>query len=241
MVGVKYTASVSFGKDSLAMLLILIEEKYPLDEVFFYNTGMEFQAIYDIRDKVKEILKQHNITFTEIKPSYDFEWKMFEKPVNGKNGFHYGYSWCGEKCRWGTRDKIRTIEKTYKGCMQYVGIAFDELNRIEKEKRPNKIFPLVDRQMTEKDCLNYCYDHGFYWEEHTKNGIVRLYDVLSRVSCWCCSNKNLKELENIYNYLPEYWEKLKYLQSRTNRPMKPNKTVFDLEKIFKERKENNNG
>ena len=48
----KYIASVSFGKDSLAMLLRILEEKKPLDEVIFYDTGMEFQAIYNIRDKV---------------------------------------------------------------------------------------------------------------------------------------------------------------------------------------------
>lgn len=42
----KYIASVSFGKDSLAMLLYILENKLPLDEVVFYDTGMEFQAIY---------------------------------------------------------------------------------------------------------------------------------------------------------------------------------------------------
>ena len=47
----KYIASVSFGKDSLAMLLKLIENNYQLDEVVFYDTGMEFQCIYKIRDK----------------------------------------------------------------------------------------------------------------------------------------------------------------------------------------------
>lgn len=36
----KYIASVSFGKDSLAMLLLLIEKKCPLDEVVFYDTGV---------------------------------------------------------------------------------------------------------------------------------------------------------------------------------------------------------
>ena len=40
-----YIASVSFGKDSLAMLLNLIKKKYPLNEVIFYDTGMEFQCI----------------------------------------------------------------------------------------------------------------------------------------------------------------------------------------------------
>ena len=43
-----HIASVSFGKDSLAMLLMLIEKQYPLDEVMFYDTGMEFNAIYNL-------------------------------------------------------------------------------------------------------------------------------------------------------------------------------------------------
>ena len=54
----KYIASVSFGKDSLAMLLMLIEKKYKIDEVVFYDTGMEFKAIYDTRNKVKELLEK---------------------------------------------------------------------------------------------------------------------------------------------------------------------------------------
>ena len=65
--------------------------------------------------------------------------------------------------------------------------------------------PLVDWQMSEKDCLDYCYNRGFYWEE---NG-VRLYDILDRVSCWCCANKNKKELENMGLYLSDYY--LKYI------------------------------
>ena len=60
--------------------------------------------------------------------------------------------------------------------------------------------------MTERDCLEYCYSKGFYWEE---NG-VRLYDILDRVSCWCCANKNKKELENMRIYLPEYY--LRYIE-----------------------------
>lgn len=47
-----YIASVSWGKDSTAMLLRLLSENKPLDEVVFFDTGMEFQAIYDVRDFV---------------------------------------------------------------------------------------------------------------------------------------------------------------------------------------------
>ena len=40
------------------MVLMLIEKGYPLDEVIFYDTGMEFQAIYDIRDKMLPLLAE---------------------------------------------------------------------------------------------------------------------------------------------------------------------------------------
>lgn len=230
----KYIASISFGKDSLAMLLKIIELGLPLDEVVFYDTGMEFQAIYDVRDKVKVLLNKKGIKFTELKPDKPFLYTMFEKEVKGKNGrIHHGYSWCGGRCRWGTTEKLKKIEKYCKGNYEYVGIAYDETKRLEKERKGNKLFPLADLKMTEKDCLEYCREKGFNWYE--KNEKVDLYDILDRVSCWCCSNKNLKELRNYYKYLPTYWIKLKELQSKTDRPMKYNKyTVFELEKKFME-------
>lgn len=233
MVGVKRIASVSFGKDSLAMLLRLLEERWPLDEVIFYDTGMEFRAIYETRDRLLPILSERGVQYTELHPDYDFEWKMFDKPVNGRNGFHYGYSWCGGRCRWGTTDKIKAVEKYARGAEEYVGIAFDEQSRLEKERNGRKVFPLALWRMTEDDCLSYCYERGFDWKEDGGAGQVRLYDVLDRVSCWCCANKNLKELRNMKRLLPEYWDKLKSLQERTERPMKgEGKSVFDLDQRF---------
>ena len=227
----RYIASVSFGKDSLAMLLRLLEENKPLDEVVFYDTGMEFKAIYNIRDKIIEILKEKNIKFTELKPKCEFCYKMFDKPVKAKNGTtHYGYSWCGGRCRWGTTEKLVALEKYCKGAVEYVGIAVDETQRLIKERKGNKQFPLAEWNMTEKDCLKYCYDKGYNWLEDG----IDLYSILDRVSCWCYANKNLKELKNYYLYLPKYWQKLKDLQSRTDRTFKNNKyTIFDLEEKFK--------
>lgn len=78
-------ASVSFGKDSLAMLLKLLEFEYPIDEVVFVDTGMEFQAIYDTEKKVKELLKQANIKYTKLELPKSFEYYMFEhKTKSGK-------------------------------------------------------------------------------------------------------------------------------------------------------------
>lgn len=232
----KYIASVSWGKDSLAMLLKLIENDAPLDEVVFYDTGMEFKAIYDTRDSMRPVLERHGIKYTELHPSYDFCWQMFERPVNvGKPNEHKGYSWCGGTCRWGTTDKLKALDKyaEKQGAQVYIGIAADETKRIEKERKPYKLFPLVDWGMVESKCLTYCYDHGYHWIEDAGAGEISLYYVLDRVSCWCCTNKNLKELRNVYHYLPQYWERLKDLQSRTCRPMKGDgKSVLDLEQRF---------
>lgn len=231
----KYIASVSFGKDSLAMLLLLLERQEKLDEVIFYDTGMEFQAIYDIRDKILPVLEKNNIKYTELKPKFPFEYTMFDKPVRHRNGTSSsGYSWCGGRCRWGTFEKTKTISKYLKeqygnNYKEYVGIAYDEPNRIKQDSR--KIYLLYDFNLTESDCLEMCRKYGFNWNEDG----IDLYDILDRVSCWCCANKNLKELKNYYKYLPRYWEKLKKLQARTSRPFKYNKyTIFDLEKRFKE-------
>jgi len=236
---VKYIASLSYGKDSLAMVLLLIEKGYPLDEVVFYDTGMEFRAIYDIRDKMLPIFEAHAIKCTELTPENPFLYDMLERPVCSKQkGNHNGYGWCGGVCRWGTTRKIQAVDKYANAATSYyIGIAADEQSRIDRLISP-KVAPLAEWGMTEADCLQYCYDKGFFWEE---NG-VRLYDILSRVSCWCCANKNRKELKNIYLHLPEYWERLKGLQSRIDRPMKKfcNKkygeygNVFAMEKVFEE-------
>lgn len=231
----KHIASVSWGKDSLYMLLRLIREGAPLDEVIFFDTGMEFQAIYDTRDAALPLLGAHGIKYTELHPENSFLWKMFEKPVNGKNGLHYGYSWCGGRCRWGTTEKLRALDRyaEAQNAVVYVGIAADETARLEKERKSYKHFPIADWGVTEDEALQGCYSEGFEWLEEG----YRLYDLLDRVSCWCCANKNLKELRNIRQYLPEYWSKLKDLQTRTDRPMKgPGKSVFDLELRFEQEK-----
>ena len=212
------------------MLLLILENNLPLDEVVFYDTGMEFEAIYKVRDKVLPLLRKHKVQYTELKPKEPFEYTMFEKPVKKRNGeVSKGYSWCGGRCRWGTTEKLQAIEKYSKGNYEYIGIAYDETQRINRERKPNKLMPLVDFEMTEKDCLEYCYSKGFDWIEDG----IELYSILDRVSCWCCCNKNLKELRNYYVFLPKYWDRLKDLQSRTDRPMKYNKyTVYDLEDRF---------
>lgn len=204
----QFIASVSWGKDSLAMLLRLIKEK-PLDEVVFFDTGMEFDAIYDVRDQTLPLLEKRYIKYTELKPKDPMWWSMFARPVKkrGTNEVHkHGYGWCGGTCRWGTTEKQRALDKyaEERNAMVYVGIAADEYSRLEKEVKSYKVHPLAEWGMTEADCLAYCKERGYTWEQEG----VSLYDILDRVSCWCCRNKNMKELKAIHDHLPETWKRL---------------------------------
>ncbi len=244
VVDVKHIASVSFGKDSLAMLLRLIEEQWPLDTVLFYNTGVEFESIYKIRDKIIPALKNKGIDFVELRAEDPFMYSMLERKIKYKHkeGYHTGYGWCGGACRWGTTYKRDVIQKYKRGLDEpvtdYIGIAADETKRFEKGHSSGTVMPLVEWGMTEADCLQYCRERGWAWTEKATDGFIDLYDILDRVSCWCCRNKNLKELRLIYETLPEYWEKLKALQEKIPEPMKGvGKSVFELEKRFELQKD----
>lgn len=239
--GVKYIASCSFGKDSLAMVIRLIEEQYPLDEVIFYDSGMEFKAIYHNKNKLSEILSDHNIQFTVLKDTQSFEFKAFEKEIHKRDGtISYGYDWCGGLRRWQTKCKTDSIKKYFKEkyvgepIIEYIGVAYDEYPRLHKSrvKRWNtaKIYPLVEWKMSESDCLNYCREHGWDWKEND----IDLYDILDRVSCWCCSNKNQREIKNIIMYLPEYWNKIKDYENQCGVPYKGKGCKYYENKFFKE-------
>lgn len=152
----RYIASVSFGKDSLAMVLLILERGLPLDEVVFYDTGMEFKAIYDTRDRVLPILYDHGVKYTELRPPRPFLFDMLEKPVSSKkNGLHYGYSWCGGCARWGTANKTSALDKHAKAAgknvIQYIGIAADEQKRLQRLPL-YKVAPLAKFGFTEADA-----------------------------------------------------------------------------------------
>lgn len=57
------------------------------------------------RDKVRKVLLEKKIPFTELHDVDNFYYKMLVKPVKYKNKenkeypYHYGYEWCGGRCR----------------------------------------------------------------------------------------------------------------------------------------------
>lgn len=225
----KHIVSFSGGKDSTAMLLRMLEENMHIDEIIYCDTGKEFPDMIDHIAKVKNYIKEkYGKEITTLKSKETFDYYMFEHiKTRGKNKGKRGYGWATMRCRWCTSNlKTRSInnylqqfrKEDYK---EYIGIACDEPKRIK-----DKCYPLVEWQMTEKDCLQYCYDRGFNW-----NG---LYEHFDRVSCWCCPLKNLKELKILYKYYPELWQELKEMDKKAYNQFRADYSVEQLEKKFNE-------
>ena len=219
----KRIAFVSGGKDSVAMVHLMAEHGEQPDVIVNYDTGVEFSATRRVIEKVKAYAASQGIEFVQLHPSQTFLYDMLERPVRGRTDGTTGYSWCGGGCRWGTSAKRQAFSRYLKSLTgqheECVGIAADEASRI-KDKR----YPLVEYGVSEGESLRYCRSLGYSWEE----GGADLYDILDRVSCWCCANKNLKELQNIHDFLPDYWEKLKALEALTHKTMRKGTTLEDL-------------
>lgn len=227
--------SFSGGKDSTAMLLRLLEEGVPIDCILFCDTGLEFPAMYRHIEKVEQAIGR---PITRVRCEASFEYLMLEHPVQRKkNTLHArqyglnrnGYSWPGPKMRWCTqklkddpREKfLQPLREKY-DVKEYVGIAADEQYRMQRRQnqQPSHVHPLIDWGMTEADCLNYCYAHGFDWEG--------LYKHFSRVSCWCCPLQPLAELRQLYWNYPDLWAQLEWWESQTWRNFRADFSIPEL-------------
>ena len=141
-----HAVSLSGGKDSTAMLLMMLERGMPIDTVLYADTGMEFPEMNDHLSKVDALLYQERgIHITVLRHPQSFEYLMFDEPKTRASALErrkklgvppYGNGWPGIRVRWCTGQlKTHLITKEVnrlKGeyhALHYVGIAADEAKR----------------------------------------------------------------------------------------------------------------
>lgn len=213
-----HAVSLSGGKDSTCMLLLMIERGMPIDVVLNADTGMEFPEMYNHLAKVDEYLyRERGLHITTLRHPKGFEWLMFEEPKKRASCIEnrqrlgiplYGNGWPGMTVRWCTGQlKTHLIEKEVnrmKGkynALHYVGIAADEAKRCKKGT-----YPLVEWGITEEQALQICYDKGF--------DFGGLYSIYRRASCWCCPLQRIDELRKMRHHHPELWARLLDMDNR---------------------------
>lgn len=215
----KHIVSFSGGKDSTAMLLRMIELDYPIDEIIFADTKLEFPEIYDYIDKIERYI---DMPIIRLKTDKEFDDWFYGKVTRGKNkGMQRGFPLVAYPCYWNREAKLNVLEKRCKGNIRYIGIASDEPNRIREKE--GYIYPLVDWGWTESDCIDYLQKLDM---------LNPLYERFDRLGCYLCPKQNLKSLESLYRYYPELWTKLKKYEKEDPKGFRPDITLDELEVRF---------
>lgn len=155
----RHILSFGGGVNSVALMVLLVREHQPLDEVVFADTGVELPETYEYLPLVTEYLTRHGVPFNTITPRrdgrnlYDICWerKVFPSTI-----------W-----RWSTRDfKVNPIRRYYRTLKapirQYLAIAYDEFERMKTSGVDyiTNVYPLVERRLTRSDCVSIIESAG---------------------------------------------------------------------------------
>lgn len=216
----------SGGKDSTAMLLLMIEKGISFNEIVYFNSGAwEFP---EMKKHVFHVEKYIQKKITQLAPTKSFSYWFWQHWPNRKH--HQpglGKSWPTAVVKWCKRVKCDTMDKYCKDSLRYIGFAHDEQKRCNTKnmQKLNVKFPLIDMEITEQQALQICYDHGFLWGG--------LYEHFDRASCWCCPYQPLKSLRSLWKYFPRLWQKLELMDAATWQQFRKDYSVQDLTIRFK--------
>jgi len=227
--------SLSGGKDSTAMLLMMIERNEPIHSVIFFDTGWEFPEMYVHLDLLE---KNTGVKIWKLHSCLPFEYWMTARPIVARKGenkgkiHRIGNGWPSMTRRWCTGKKVSAIElfcRPIPNPISCVGYAADETKRSISNPGNLLRFPLQEYNITEAQALQYCYDKGYNWGG--------LYNHFSRVSCFCCPLQRIGELRTLRKHFPELWNKMLEMdkaQPGHNKGFMGYKTVHDLDGKFAE-------
>lgn len=221
--------SLSGGKDSTAMLLMLLERGEPIADIVFFDGGWEFPQMHEHLEKLERFI---GCAITRLRPRLPigvvtgkspFDWLFSEYPVvkRGTGQVHMiGRGWPAPNRRWCTgckQDSLRShlLALTHRQgfvlpLRQCVGFAADELERLGGPTKRDgayymQRYPLVEWGVTEAEALTYCRKRGFTWGG--------LYDSFHRVSCFCCPLQGLNELRTLRRDFPDLWQRMLAMES----------------------------
>lgn len=230
----KYIASISYGKDSLAMLDTIVKNRLPLDDVIYVEVMATKTLSAEFPDMIKfieyadkKLYELYGIVVTKLRSDLTFEDVFFK--VKGErakySGTIYGwpmtckFAWCNDRL------KQRAFNQYFKNIgehKRYMGFAADEERRIAKMQSYG-IAPLADYGITE----------AMTYEINKKNGLVNpLYNIFDRLGCWFCPKQSIKSLKKVRALYPELWNKMLDMDKVSPCQFSPKYSLQELEQRF---------
>lgn len=232
----RYIASCSFGKDSLAAIDCRVEHGEPIDEAVYCRIMFDGETSAELPEHeewihthaIPLLKSRYGINTAIVQGAYtyvDCFYRVYTKSKT-KNGMIWGFpylngSWCN------SRLKVRPMNAWSRSVGEYtqiVGIAADEEKRAQKKTVKGKILPLVEHGITEAEAFAICRKAGLLSPAY--NG------GRCRLGCWFCSNQRVGELRRLRKEHPTLWNKLMALDKESPVLFKPGKTLKDYDDRF---------
>lgn len=237
----KYIASCSFGKDSLATVLLAKKYGEPLDEVVYcevmFDKGISGEVPEHrdfIYNKAIPVLNRMGVEVVVLRAYQTYVGLFTGKITRGpKKGMVRSFPICGH-CVIQRDCKARPIHRYLKtlpaNVVQYVGIAKDETDRLFRVERRKQVSLLEKYSISESKARQLCKDAGL---------LSPIYRFSDRNGCWFCPNAKLPELRHLYDHHPDLWGRLLELQAIPNKATeKFNRTqrFSDIDELFRAKK-----
>lgn len=239
----RYLASCSFGKDSLAAILLAKKHGEPLDEAVYCEVMFDKTISGEVpehRDfiytKGIPALERMGIKVTVLRGKKTYVDLFTGRITRGpKKGMLRSFPVCG-KCYVQRDCKLRPILRYQKtlppDTVQYIGIAKDEQERLLRLEG-RQVSLLEKYNCTEQDAKELCRQAGL---------LSPIYQFTNRGGCWFCPNAKRKELRHLYDHHPELWARMLELQALPDKVSeKFNRTqrFSDIDAMFREEDQEN--
>ena len=232
----RYVASISYGKDSLAQLEVIYQHGLPLTDIVTADimATPEIPAylpeLVQFRERLDgEIKARYGIPVTHVKAEKSFV-ELFYRQLTERSKYTGIYGWppiFGHWCmKW---LKQEPIKKYFEGldCVEWIGIAADEqarLGQLNERKRS----ALVEYGITEAEAMEICQGLGWVSPTYLHSG---------RDGCWFCPCQGVQQLRRLYNEFPEYWSLMMAWDKDTEKRFKIDHTLSDYDRRFELEKE----
>ena len=212
----EHVASISYGKDSLAMLHVIVNVlHWPLDRIVTADewatedvpTELPEQIAFE--ERMDELILErfgiqvehvYALTKTGEKVTFEKEFYKVRRKASNREGEIVGWPrlfgcWANKRLKLRALDRIRD---SMKGCLEYIGIAANETERISRHAVKGTVrMPLVDAGWDEEMCLQWCKDNDM---------LAPCYRFSNRSGCFFCPAQPIEQLRILRHEHPELWQ-----------------------------------
>lgn len=235
--------NLSFGKDSMATLLLAVEQGIQIDRVMYCDIRFsdeisgEHPLMAEFIPEAEWILKERfeiTVEYAFSRTYLDFFFKKHQRGnhIGDIQGFpHILSAWCNSIL------KIQAINKYLsqfrnQNVTQFIGIAVDEpkrWDRMKAKESPTRKYRslLVEKNLAEQDAFRICEKYGLL------SPIYKSEDEIYRGGCWFCPKQCNADLYSLWKNYPDYYQKLVELEPYSpHNKFKPDGNLSDYAKRF---------